>query len=88
MKLLPNPTVEDWAEGYIESVLQEIDNSYRHGCYVYEVFHRDVDDTYWSVSYKESGDGEENSLRDGEVKFSRVFKQTRVVTEIFYTSKP
>jgi hypothetical protein len=82
------PTVEDWAEESLVSVLRELDDSWRHGNRVYEVFHRESDSTYWSANYQESGDGEYNSLREGEEDFTQVFPHTKVVTETHYSETP
>lgn len=87
-EILP-PTTQDWRDGLIESVQEELDGSYRHGNYVYEVFHRDTDDTYWSVNYSVSGDGEQHGLRDDEhCGFSQVYPHKKVVTVVEYLTKP
>lgn len=88
MNKLKDPTHEDWFDEYLESVQKDVDNSWRHGCYVYEVFHRDADDTYWAVNYKVSGDGETHTLREGLEKFTQVYPNEKVVTTVEYTTTP
>lgn len=67
------PSVEDLSEGYydenddLELVWDDADPSWRHGCYMTSVFKRKSDNTYWSVSWRRSGDGEYNSLREGDI---------------------
>ena len=46
---------------------RKIDNSWRHGCYISEVFRRISDDTYWMVNYQVSTDSETHTLRDEEI---------------------
>lgn len=83
------PTVDDWRNEIIESVLREDDPSWRHGNYVYEVFFRDVDNTYWAINYQVSGDGEYHSLRDGEdTDFEQVFKHVNIIPVTTYKTNP
>lgn len=83
------PTTQDWRDELLDSVHEELDDSYRHGNYVYEVFHRAADDTYWAVNYTCSGDGEQHGLRDDEHDgFTRVYPHKRVVTVVEYLAKP
>lgn len=72
----------------LESVLRELDDSWRHGCYVYEVFKRKSDDTFWAVNYQESGDGEYNGIREGDAQIEQVWPHEKVVTTIEYKTKP
>ena len=59
------PTCEELWNEELESILRETDDSWRHGCYVYEVFVRESDNTYWQANYQRSADGETNGLREG-----------------------
>lgn len=81
------PTCEEICEEELESVEREIDNSWRHGCYIYEVYRRQSDDTYWAVSYRLSTDGETNELREGSAEISQVFPVTETITVTKYVSK-
>ena len=62
-----------------EQVHREDDTSWRHGSYVYAVFKRASDNTFWSVSYCESNDGETNELREGDAGISQVKPVEKVV---------
>jgi len=53
-------------------VLRESDDSWRHGCYIYEVFKRDSDNTFWAANYCRSTDGETNELREGTAEIFEV----------------
>jgi len=48
------------------------DNSWRHGCYVADVFVRESDSTYWQADYRLSSDGETNELREGTADIMQV----------------
>lgn len=68
---LPNPTGKDcYNEGRgdlfdLEVVEREVDDGWRHGCNIWEVYHRKQDDTYWSISYQMQTDGEWDGRIDG-----------------------
>ncbi len=70
----------------LESVHREADDSFRHGAYIYQVFRRVADDTYWSVNYALSTDAETNELREGicDINEVRAVKKTVIV----YKSAP
>lgn len=89
VKVETPPTHEELCEsGYGKSVLKSVsrvvDNGWRHGCDITQVWHRSTDNTYWSASYRISTDGEINELRKGECGIVRVFPK-RVET-VVYTS--
>ena len=67
-----------------ECVDQEADNSWRHGCYMSEVYKRESDNTYWLACYRLSTDGEVNELGDGDAAITRVYP--REVTTVVYTA--
>lgn len=46
-------------------VQEELDDSWRHGNYVYGVI-RDSSGRFWAGVWQESGDGEYNSFREGD----------------------
>lgn len=70
------PTLEEIKEAYdsheFEEVYEELDDNWRHGNYVFTVYKRLEDNTYWSINYQVSGDGEYNSLRDGDCRDSDI----------------
>ena len=80
-KVIP-PTHEDFDK--LKRVHSEADPSWRHGCYMYEVYHREVDDTYWAVNYNLSGDGETNGLREGECDIDQVKRVVETVEQVGY----
>ena len=67
------PTCEDLFEedGY-ESVHRDVDDSWRHGAYIGEVFKRESDGTYWLAAYCLSSDGETHGLREGDADITQV----------------
>ena len=63
---MDKPTCDQlFEEDGFESVHRESDDSWRHGSYVFEVFRRASDGTFWGASYRLSSDGETNELREG-----------------------
>lgn len=58
--------VELWENDELESVWRELDDSWRHGNNVTEVF-KDKEGRFWQVSYRVSGDGEYHGIRDNEM---------------------
>lgn len=78
------PTKEDFLEEVLESVHREADDSWRHGCYIYQVFHRKEDDTYWAVNYNLSSDGETNGLREGDYDIDQVERVEKTITTVAY----
>lgn len=75
---LPAPTPDDikaaWREDdhSFEQVHEDADPSWRHGCYMFTVFQRTTDNTFWGVNWQLSGDGEYNSIRDGDLSQSDI----------------
>lgn len=45
---------------------EDLDHSWRHGNYVTQVWRRVEDRTFWQVTFRVSGDGETNEMRDLE----------------------
>lgn len=81
------PTYKEiWEEELGYPVYEDIDDSWRHGCDIYEVYYRKADDTYWGVSYQRSTDGNYNGLRENEATISRVYPH-KVMT-ITYKDHP
>lgn len=62
---------ELWENDELESVYEELDDSWRHGNYVYTVFKYLNEETnsieYYGVNYQVSGDGNYHSIRDREL---------------------
>ncbi len=87
MKTIEKPTAEEMLEEEgLKSVHREADDSWRHGAYIYQVFYREADNTYWAASYDLSSDCETHGLRDGTASITQVYP--REVTTITYVSKP
>ncbi len=82
-KIVP-PTHEDLYEDVLKRVLREPDDSWRHGCSIYAVYHREEDNTYWGVQYNLSTDGETNGLRDGECDINQVERIEETVVQVSY----
>lgn len=62
---------EFWLNDQTKEVYEEIDDSWRHGNYMYTVFEiLDEDEkgtgVYYGVSYQVSGDGEYHTIRDSD----------------------
>lgn len=81
---LPPVTAEDikegeFAEGF-ELMYSDADPSWRHGCYMSQVFKREADNTFWKVHYRRSADGETNELSEGMATVLQVFQHTETVT--------
>ena len=66
------------------SVHRRSDDSYRHGSYVTEVFHRAEDNTYWQASYTNCPNY--NELYEGKAIVSQVYPYDKVVTIRKYTA--
>lgn len=45
---------------------EDLDDSWRHGNYVTQVWMRVEDGSFWQVTFRVSGDGETNEMRDLE----------------------
>lgn len=77
------PTCEDlYNEDGFKSVHREIEDGYKTGHGVYEVFMRESDGTYWAVWYRAGSDY--NGLGEGEADIEQVEKKERVITETFF----
>jgi hypothetical protein len=81
--MVVKPTVEEIRQAYMELegggddfefVNEEADPSWRHGCYMTTVYKRLSDQTYWSVNWQLSGDGEYNSIRDKEISDMDIYQ--------------
>ena len=73
------PTCEEIFEDELTMVHDEIVEPWRWGDVWFEVYHRGVDDTYWSVCYRVSTDGETNELREGLADIHQVRPEKKVV---------
>lgn len=83
---LIKPTCEQLLdEDGLKSVQRDADDSWRHGAYISQVFHRTDDDTYWGVNYELSTDGETNGLREGTADILQVRPVTKTVTDYVAT---
>lgn len=70
-----------------EEVSSHADPSWRHGCYMTDVYRRKSDGTFWQVSYRRSGDGETCGLREGDGDVVQVTPVTKTVTEYVRVTK-
>ena len=73
---------ELWMDDQVESIEQELDNSWRHGNYVYEIFQ--YQDKFYAVNYQESGDGEWHGIRENDFTLKEVFPYTETITVTKY----
>jgi hypothetical protein len=64
--------------GGIKSVHRKSEDSWRHGCRITQVFHRESDNTFWMAKYRSSTDQEVNELREGIAAITQVepFQET------------
>ena len=79
-----SPTQEDLCEDRLKKVHRESDDSWRHGCRIYEVYHRESDDTYWAVNYNLQTDGEYNGLRENDYTIEQVERIEETVVQVSY----
>ena len=70
------PTNEEFCDGLLESVRRTDQSGWRHGVDREEIFFRESDQTYWSVGYRVSTDGETHGLRDGDYTIYQVRRIT------------
>ena len=74
------PTCEQlFDDDGVKSVKLTTTKGWRHGTDNEEIFHRIADDTYWSVGYRVSTDGETHELREGT---ATIFKVKPVKVEV------
>lgn len=76
---MEKPTCEQLMD--LKEVHREADDSWRHSAYIYQVFYRETDDTYWSASYELSSDGESNGLREGTAEITLVRPVEKTIIE-------
>jgi len=69
---MSKPTCEQLIDDELETVHRESADSWRHGCYIAQVFYRETDDTYWRAIYRLSNDGETNELCEGDAEICQV----------------
>lgn len=73
MSEIVKPTCDELLEEVgFESVKRDVDDSWRHGVRVSQVFRRESDGTYWRAKYRLSTDGECDELREGIAKITQV----------------
>jgi hypothetical protein len=68
-----------WCDDGLESVSKELDNSWRHGNNVEEVYLDPTTNKYWKVFYRVSGDGECHGIRDREFDIFEVMPIKKMV---------
>lgn len=83
---------ELWMEDGVESIEIDLDNSWRHGNYVNEIFKYKPDPEglpiYYSVSYSESSNGDYHGIREGDFEIERVFPHEKVIKTIIWETFP
>ena len=80
--MVTEPTKDQFIdENGVKYVLRTAADSWRHGSYVTQVFHRTADDTYWQISYRLSTDGETNELSEGIYGCTQVQPYQETVTK-------
>ena len=72
-----------WRSGQAKSRHKDLDDSYRHGNYVYEVFEL-PDGSFWACNYAISGNGEEHGIRDNEFDLYQVTPVEKIISTIEY----
>ncbi len=78
---MDKPTCQQICDEELDDpVLVEDDTSWRHGYHRYAVYHRKEDNTFWSVNYRASTDGETNELREGTAKITEVTPVQKTIT--------
>ena len=87
-KMTDTPTCEDLIEenGYQE-VNRHVDDRWRHGSYITQVFKRLDDGTYWRAKYELSSDGETHGLRDNDADIIQVWRRNIIAFE-YVTMSP
>lgn len=73
---------ELWYNDELESMEKDIDDSWRHGNYVYEVFKHG--DKYYACNYQVSGDGEYHGIREDDFTLTEVKPITETITVTKY----
>lgn len=73
---------ELWFDDQLESMERDIDDSWRHGNYVSEVFkHLNC---FYRCNYQVSGDGEYHAIREGDFDIIQVYPYVETITVTKY----
>jgi len=59
---------------------RKVDDSCQNGTLITEVFHRELDDTYWRAYYRRLPFGKTSGLREGHAKITQVIPVEKTVT--------
>jgi len=78
---------QKWQEDELELVRRDLDDSWRHGNNVTEVFLEQETGKYYQVKYRESGDGYHNGIQEDEFELCEVFPHKKMIEVIEYTSQ-
>ena len=73
------PTRQELLEEELECVDRHADNSWRHGCYMTNVYYRKSDNTYWEVMFQLSTDGEYNGISENDYDIRQVEKKQKMI---------
>jgi hypothetical protein len=71
-KIIIQPTRVQLCDEELQSIQKTDESGWRHGVDREEIFYRQEDETYWSVGYRVSTDGETHGLRDGDYTIFQV----------------
>jgi hypothetical protein len=74
------PTYTEFLEEQHEVVQRTIDDNWRHGITVIEVYERKDDNTFWQVVYRKDASGDYNGLREGTAAIFEVRPETYTAT--------
>ena len=80
------PTREQILDEELTSVQRSVDDDWRHGSSISEVFRRESDVSYWRVSFRVSTDGEYHGIREDDYDISQVFP-VQVTTTQYKTTE-
>ncbi|MBT1154438.1 hypothetical protein J1C56_02415 [Aminobacter anthyllidis] len=88
--MTPQEFRELWREDVMSRVHRDIDDSWRHGNNVTEVYKDELTGRFWRVGYQVSGDGEYHGIRELEFDGpAEVFPHTKLVAVVeYHTTKP
>lgn len=75
-----------WMDDRLEEVDSHADPSWRHGCYMTDVFLHTETGKYYRASYQRSIDGEYNGIREGNAWVVEVTPVTKTVTVTEYVN--
>lgn len=79
MTKLAAPTCEQLMEEELPCVQRSVEDGWRHGVTVTEVYKREEDNTFWQAVYRKTPDGDTNELREGYAHITEVYPVTETI---------